>query len=312
MSASDLISELLGGMRLCGVQFRRLSLPAAGGLGFSNEPGRGQFHFVARGPVWLRSPGGDMHCLQSGDAVLLPRGGRHALLAGPQVGSGAIQVFDPCLAAEDQPCDPQATLLFSCCMQLELGGMQPLVVAMPEVMRVETLQDSAPEIRPLLEAMERESLLLLAGHGGILARLAEVVAALIVRGWVTGLGAEAGGYIGALHDPRLSRALLAMHRHPERPWTVATLASEAGQSRSVFAQRFVRGLGVAPLRYLTDLRMRLALQRLADEQVAVERVAEALGYGSLAAFSRAFKRALGVSPGAVKRGAAAPGQERLR
>lgn len=303
MSANDLISELLGGMRLCGVQFRRLTVRAAQGIGFTNELGRGQFHFVARGPAWLRSPGGDMHRLESGDAVLLPRGGQHAMLAAPQVGSRAIQAFDLNLPADAQPCDLQAAIIFSCCMQLELGGMQPLVAAMPEVMRVDTLLDCAPEIRPLLEAMERESLLLLAGHGGILARLAEVVAALIVRGWITAGDGEAGGWITALHDPRLSKALLSMHRHPERPWTVAALAGEAGQSRSVFARRFLRALGVAPLRYLTDLRMRLALQRLRDEQVSVERVAEALGYGSLAAFSRAFKRSVGVSPGAVKRGA---------
>nr|WP_288498322.1 AraC family transcriptional regulator [uncultured Pseudomonas sp.] len=306
MAASDLISELLSGMRLCGVQFRRLRMRAGGGIAFTNELGRGQFHFVARGPVWLHGPGGDVHCLESGDAVLLPRGGQHAILAAPKVGSDAIQAFDLNLPADEQPADPQAAILFSCCMQLQLGGMQPLVAAMPAVMRVDTLLDCSPEIRPLLEAMERESLLLLVGHGGILARLAEVVAALIVRGWVTGSGGEAGGWLGALHDPRLSKALLAMHRHPERPWTVASLASEAGQSRSVFAQRFLRALGLAPLRYLTDLRMRLAMQHLSDEPASVERVAEALGYGSLAAFSRAFKRSVGVSPGAVKRGAGLP------
>lgn len=306
MSASDLISELLGGMRLCGVQFRRLTVRAAHGIGFTNATGRGQFHFVARGPVWLRSPGGDTRRLESGAAVLLPRGGQHAMLAAPQVGSRAIQALDLNLPADDQFCEPQAAILFSCCMQLELGGMQPLVWVMPEVMHVDKLLDCSPEIQPLLEAMERESLQLLAGHGGVLARLAEVVAALIVRGWVSDRGEEAGGWLGALHDPRLSKALLAMHRHPELPWTVASLASEAGQSRSVFAQRFLRALGVAPLGYLTDLRMRLGLQRLGDEAVSVERVAETLGYSSLAAFSRAFKRSMGVSPGAVKRGAVPP------
>lgn len=91
-----------------------------------------------------------------------------------------------------------------------------------------------------------------------------------------------------------------MHKHPGRPWTVATLAREAGQSRSVFAQRFLQATGVTPLRYLTELRMRLALLSLKRGQQGLDSVAGQLGYGSLAAFSRAFKRSLGVSPGAVR------------
>lgn len=306
MSANDLISELLLGMRLCGVQFRRMEVPRPLGVGFSNEAGRAQFQFVGRGPVWLRSPAGELHRLDSGDAVLIPRGGQHAVLSRPDALSRDIRTFDPAVPADDQPWESteadQAAVIFSCCMTLELGGMQPLVEAMPEVMRVDTILHSSPEIRPLLDAMERESLVLLAGHAGILARLAEVIAALIVRGWVAKGCGVATGWIGAMQDPRLSKALVMMHRHPGRPWTVASLASEAGQSRSVFAQRFLRATGVSPLRYLTDLRMRLAQQSLSHDHQAVEAVAEQLGYGSLAAFSRAFKRSVGVPPGSVRAG----------
>ncbi|SFB12842.1 AraC-type DNA-binding protein [Pseudomonas sp. NFIX10] len=308
-NSSELISELLMGMRLFGVQFRRMEIPKPLGVGFSNEIGRAQFHFVGRGPVWLRSPGADLYRLDTGDAVLIPRGGSHGVLSTEDTLVADVKPFalDAVIEVkrrEQGTCDEMSAqddaVIFSCCMELELGGMQPLVSAMPEVLLVSTLLDRSPEIRPMLEAMERESLTLQPGHMGILARLAEVVAALIVRSWVAGGCDSATGWLSALRDPRLSRAIVMMHKHPGKHWTVAMLANEANQSRSVFAQRFLLATGVSPLRYLTDLRMRLAFLSLSREHQPVETVASQLGYGSLAAFSRAFKRSVGLSPSAVR------------
>ncbi len=308
-SSNELISELLIGMRLYGVQFRRIEIPDALGVGFSNEIGRAQFHFVARGPVWLRGPSAYLHRLDTGDAVLIPRGGPHVMVSAEDTLSSDVKplVLDAAIEDKrreqfsvDEKCSQQDVVIFSCCMELELGGMQPLVAAMPEVLLVSTLLETSPEIRPLLDAMERESLTLQPGHIGILARLAEVVAALIVRSWVADGCGSATGWLSALQDPQLGRTILMMHQHPGKNWTVATLANEANQSRSVFAQRFLLATGVSPLRYLTDLRMRLAFLSLSREHQPVETVASQLGYGSLAAFSRAFKRSVGLSPGAVR------------
>ncbi|MEE4079759.1 AraC family transcriptional regulator [Pseudomonas viridiflava] len=308
-SSNELISELLIGMRLYGVQFRRIEIPDALGVGFSNEIGRAQFHFVARGPVWLRGPSAYLHRLDTGDAVLIPRGGPHVMVSAEDTLSSDVKplVLDAAIEDKrreqvfvDEKCSQQDVVIFSCCMELELGGMQPLVAAMPEVLLVSTLLEISPEIRPLLDAMERESLTLQPGHIGILARLAEVVAALIVRSWVADGCGSATGWLSALRDPQLGRAILMMHQHPGKNWTVATLANEANQSRSVFAQRFLLATGVSPLRYLTDLRMRLAFLSLSREHQPVETVASQLGYGSLAAFSRAFKRSVGLSPGVVR------------
>jgi len=308
-SSNELISQLLIGMRLYGVQFRRIEIPDALGVGFCNEIGRAQFHFVARGPVWLRGPSAYLHRLDTGDAVLIPRGGPHAMVSAEDTLSSDVKplVLDAAIEDKrreqvfaDEKNSQQDVIIFSCCMELELGGMQPLVAAMPEVLLVSTLLETSPEIRPLLDAMERESLTLQPGHIGILARLAEVVAALIVRSWVADGCGSATGWLSALQDPKLGRAILMMHQHPGQNWTVATLANEANQSRSVFAQRFLLATGVSPLRYLTDLRMRLAFLSLSRERQPVETVASQLGYGSLAAFSRAFKRSVGLSPGAVR------------
>jgi AraC-like DNA-binding protein len=138
------------------------------------------------------------------------------------------------------------------------------------------------------------------GFAGMLARLSEVAAAMILRGWIEGGCENASGLIAALRDPRLARAILALHRQPGKDWTVAELAAESHISRSVFAQRFQATIGLPPLRYATELRMRLASQWLAKENLSIDAVAERLGYASQAAFSRAFKRVHGQPPGASR------------
>jgi AraC-like DNA-binding protein len=193
-------------------------------------------------------------------------------------------------------------VVFSGCMSFDLGGMQPLVALMPEVMLVATLIDRTPEILPMLEAMEREACAERAGFAAILARLADVVAASILRGWVENGCGEASGWVQALRDPRLGRALTALHRDPGRDWTVAELAGLAGASRSVFAERFLAATGTTPLRYLAGLRMRLAIRWIGRDRLPIDTVADRLGYASQAAFSRAFKRVTGQSPGAVRPG----------
>ncbi len=309
----DLVSELLLGMRLKGVQYRRIHVAPPFGVRFDNPPGGAQFHFVGRGSVLLRTATGESLEMHAGDAVLLPHGGVHALLSAPDVACTAITDFDvtklcDSIAAIDamhgvrlaSGVVPDDVLVFSGWMELDLGGMQPLVASMPALMHVGTLLERYPELRAMLDAMERESCAERAGFAAVLARLADVVTAFIVRGWVECGCGDAAGWVQALHDPRLGRAIVALHREPGRNWTVAELAAEAGNSRSVFAERFLAATGMTPVRYLTELRMRLAAQWIARDREPIESVSYRLGYGSLAAFSRAFKRTIGRPPGAVR------------
>lgn len=303
----DLVSELLLGMRLSGVQYRRIHVARPFGLSFGEAPGRAQFHFVGRGPVLLRDASGATMQLEAGDAVLLPQGTPHALLSDPDAPCREIAGFEAAKICETvasvgagTEAAPGDALIFSACMELDLGGMQPLVASMPGIMHVGTLLDRYPELRAMLDAMERESCSERAGYAAVLARLADVVAAFIVRGWVECGCGDAAGWVQALRDPRLGRALVALHREPGRNWTVAELAAEAGNSRSVFAERFLAATGMTPLRYLTELRMRLAAQWIARDREPIEAVSYRLGYGSLAAFSRAFKRTIGQPPGALR------------
>ncbi|KAA0011840.1 AraC family transcriptional regulator [Billgrantia pellis] len=305
----DRVSELLMGMRLRGIRYRRIQVTPPFGLCFGSKEGWAQFHFIAQGPVFLRSPGGALHALEAGDALLLPRGGRHELLSAPEQPSRdiadyesatlceAVSAVEACAAAS---CPTTRAVFFSACLEFDLGGMHPLVALMPEVMRVGTLLERHPELLPMLEAMDREARTERAGFAGILARLADVISAYIVRGWVECGCGNATGWVEALRDPRLGRVISAVHRDPGRHWTVAELAAEMGSSRSVFAERFLSVTGMTPHRYVTELRMRLAMQWIGRDRMPIETVALRLGYGSQAAFSRAFKRITGRSPGAIR------------
>lgn len=307
--AADLVSELLMGMRLSGLDYRRIEIAPPFGLRFGTVSGRAQFHFVARGPVFLRIDGGTVHPMNTGDAVLLPRGGVHDVVSDPGqpgrdvTGLTANPICRSVSAIRSCPDEGGSTanaIIFSGCMEFDLGTMHPLVGLMPEVMLVGTLLDRYPEILPMLAAMEREASGGRAGFAGVLARLADVVSALVVRAWVECGCGDANGWVAALRDPRLGRVIAALHRDPGKNWTVAELAAEMGSSRSVFAERFLSMTGMTPVHYLTELRMRLAAQWIARDRMPIEVTAHRLGYASQAAFSRAFKRVMGHAPGAAR------------
>ena len=108
-----------------------------------------------------------------------------------------------------------------------------------------------------------------------------------------------------VHDLAISRAVLAMKAEPSRRWTLAELARLAGMSRAAFARRFRRAMGVAPLRHLTDLRMRFAAEQLTSNAEKLAAIAALVGYTSEFAFAKAFKRAFGISPGSFRNGMSA-------
>lgn len=104
------------------------------------------------------------------------------------------------------------------------------------------------------------------------------------------------GWLGALRDPQLGRAIVAVHRHPGHRWTVASLANQAAMSRSAFAARFTQLVGEPAVQYVTRWRMQVALARLQQGRTTIRELAAQFGYGSEAAFSHAFKRVIGGLP----------------
>ena len=194
--------------------------------------------------------------MDTGDAVLLPRGGTHDVVSQPDLACRDVTAFttstichgvSALTACKVGECPSSHVLIFSGCMEFDLGGMGSLIGLMPEAMFVGTLSERYPEILPILDAMERETCGGRAGFAGILAHLANVVAAFIVRAWVESGCGEASGWVSALRDPRLGGVISAVHRNPGRDWTVADLAAEMGSSRSIFAERFLAVTGLTPI-----------------------------------------------------------------
>ena len=138
------------------------------------------------------------------------------------------------------------------------------------------------------------------GSRAILDKMADTLFVMAVRHYIQH-APERRGLLAALCDPRLVRALEAMHTHPEKEWTVATLAETAHMSRTSFANHFAGVLGAGPIEYLTHWRMTEAKRLLADPRLSVAGVADQLGYRTEAAFRRAFKRVTGLGPGVVRR-----------
>jgi len=137
-----------------------------------------------------------------------------------------------------------------------------------------------------------------------------------IRSWIKTDPAAQTGWLGALQDRQIGRAISLIHRDPARAWTVASLARELAMSRSAFAARFTELVDKPAMQYVTRWRMLVAVDALREDDATVAELASRLGYRSEAAFARAFKRVIGVPPGAVKRAQraqtldSAPGHER--
>ena len=135
----------------------------------------------------------------------------------------------------------------------------------------------------------------------VIARLADILLIQTIRSWIEQDDTIQRGWLGALQDQQLGQTLSLIHRNPVHLWTVASLAKEAAMSRAGFAARFKAMIGESPMQYVTRGKMHLALTWLKEEDTPLSELALRLGYQSEAAFSRAFKRIMGVAPGGIRR-----------
>ena len=130
----------------------------------------------------------------------------------------------------------------------------------------------------------------------MLGRISELMFVDVVRRYLESLPPDRNSWLGGLRDPYVGRALTALHESPARDWTLEALAQQAALSRSAFAERFAQFVGHPPMQYLTNWRMQLATNYLRSGTESVAAVANRVGYDSEAAFSRAFKKAVGTPP----------------
>ena len=174
---------------------------------------------------------------------------------------------------------------------------------LPAVIKAGNLQSSESNwLGEFIRLAISESTNKRAGGESVLAKLSELMFIEVVRRHLEALPPAQDGWLAGLRDPFIGKALSLIHRSPARNWTIEELARDVGLSRSVLAERFADLVGMPPMHYLAKWRMQIASDLLSGGSTNIATVAAETGYGSEAAFSRAFKKIVGVPPSAWRRG----------
>lgn len=301
----DVLSELLSDLRVESTIYCRFEVADPWAVAY---PGGGMagFHVVVEGRCLLQVDGRDAPLrLEAGDLVVFPhRTGHH--LRGPSPALPApVEALaarrDGALSVRHGGAGERAVYLCGG-LTFHAGGDHPLLSALPEVIHVPRARAAAhPWLETHLAAIACEAASGRPGAEMVMARLSDVLFVQAVRAHLAALPEVAAGWPGALRDPPVAKALSAIHRQPERAWTVESLGRAVGMSRSHFAERFAKAVGEPPLAYLSRWRMHRARTLLRDDSVRMGRIARMLGYGSEAAFSTAFKRWTGMPPGEFRK-----------
>jgi AraC-like DNA-binding protein len=181
----------------------------------------------------------------------------------------------------------------------------PLLAALPRLLVLDGAAEPGSWVGTLLGAVVRESGQRRAGGEAVLERMSEMLFVEALRRYVDALPAGRTGWLAGLRDPVVGAVLSRIHEQPADPWTLEALADGAGMARSRLHERFTELVGIAPMQYLAHWRMQLAARRLRDTTAKVASIALEVGYESEAAFARAFKRLVGLTPGAWRRGTVA-------
>lgn len=308
----DLVSDVLRAVRLDGAFFYKVEAAAPwlveSSAALELQPRilpRSEhliaYHVLVEGACWGGPFGKPQVELGPGDVLVFPQGSRHVMSSAPGVQgrgpsdsklpSGARMPLEMRIGGGGEPS------LFVCgFLGCDRRPFNPLLTSLPEVILVHGREDawlSSFTQRALGEAAQGRS-----GGELVLTRLAELMFIEVVRRHLESLPREESGWLAAIRDEVVGRALGLLHEMPAHAWSLDELARDAACSRSVLAERFARLVGEPPMQYLTRWRMQLAAARLSGSAAKVAAVARDVGYDSEAAFSRAFKRLVGLSPAA--------------
>lgn len=251
------------------------------------------FHVVERGGGFLLMPRKRPVALAAGDLVIVTDGKGHMMADQPNPKVPLIDHPDDVYFVQNEGSGAETQLVCGQ-FQIEDRKTNPLIQVLPRVLHLRSEQ-SGDWLPSLLRLLAHESRNGEPGRQTVVSRLMEIIFVQAVRAWVRELDENAGGWLGALRDPQIGRSLALMHKSPEEDWSIDSLARSVGMSRSPFFERFKTLTGETPLAYLTRWRMHVARRLLLQDQTISE-IAPRVGYSSEAAFSNAFKRAVGQSP----------------
>jgi AraC-like DNA-binding protein len=304
---NDPWGEALHHLRISGTFYCRSECSDPWAMDLPPMDGCLMFHIVTAGACWLEVDGEAPHRLQVGGFALVPHGLGHRLTSAP--GVPAVGLFDAPTEHVSERYDVvrlggggPATTLVCGAVTFDHPAAADLIARLPRVIVIDTWQ--APEhdwMQSTLRFIASEVRMVRPGTDMLVTRLSDILVMQSIRAWLASEPPLPPGWLAAVRDPQIGRALRSVHREPGEPWTIASLARVAGMSRSAFAARFAVLAGEPVMRYVTRWRMNLAAAALHDGGETTAALAERLGYESEAAFSRAFKRVMGSWPGAVRR-----------
>lgn len=306
MDKDDILSDVFSTLRIDGELYFRAVLAGDFSVELPAEHRRIRFHLVRRGRCWIGLSGAEPAPLSEGDLAIVPNGAAQILSADPGTTARPLPEILATGALSDGVLtygagDRGATLVCGYC-RFDEAIDHPLLTNLPSLLVLRPSDLGAePWTTAALNLLTLEADLDAQGTTGILGRLLEIIFIQAVRRSVAANGRPAGGFVAALADTHLSRALAAVHRAPEKDWTIASLAAEAGMSRAQFAARFASMVGIAPIGYLTAWRLMKARTLLVTSDLAMIEIAERCGYASVPSFSRRFTKAFGVGPGTFRR-----------
>jgi AraC-like DNA-binding protein len=270
-----------------------VSVPASADLGLL---------VVVRGRMAFEIEGGEGARLElaTGDVVAMPNGDAFTLRDQPGTPVLPITEVVPCSDPQVSVPGAQTEFIILRC-ELTGGCTNPVRAGLPRVLHLPGGDGAASRwLEPTVRLLALEGGAPPTGRTMVLDRLAEVILVHMIRAWLDRQSPDCGGWLRAMADPQLARALGAFHAEPGRSWTIETLATSAGMSRSAFAARFKALTGETPLDYLTEWRMQQARSLIEAGEMPLKQIVRSLGYASDAAFRTAFKRRVGRTPGSFR------------
>ena len=305
--STDPLGEALHLLRMSGSFYCLSEFTAPWGLDLPPMQDCVMFHVVTAGECRLEVAGAETCVLRPGALALVPHGRGHILNSAPDVKAGKL--FD---LPREQVSDRyehlrhggggSPTTMLCAAVRFEDPSAHHLLRLLPRLIAVDAW--NSPELEWLqstLRFLTAEARELRAGGETVITRLADILVIQAIRSWIATDPQARTGWLHALRDKQIGRAIALIHRDPARDWTVASLASAVGMSRSAFAARFTDLVGEPAMQYVLRWKMHAALKWLKESDATISQLATKLGYESEAAFSRAFKRLMGISPGAARK-----------
>lgn len=244
--------------------------------------------------------------LNAGDFALVPHGQGHALLSDDEVSPTPLLDTKRDLITEHYETlslgegEESATMICGA-VRFEHPVALRIMEVLPKIIHLKSTHDENESIRNTIRLIVSEASVLNLGGDALITRLSDILVIQTVRSWIEQNAEARKGWFGALHDPQIGKAISSIHREPTFHWSLETLAQNVGMSRSAFAARFMSLIGESPMQYVRHWRMRIAIDHLKENRDTIATIAEAFGYESEAAFSRAFKKSIGTSPGSFRK-----------